>query len=72
MKADWKPITEPPHVPETTDRIPVLCVWEENPIPEVVLYDASHGWVDRYHSKYEQEELPYKWAHLPDTLNAFE
>ena len=72
MKADWKLLTEPPRVPETQNYIPVLCVWEGNLIPEVVLYDVKHGWVDRYFSKYAEEEFPYKWTHLPDILDAFE
>jgi len=72
MKANWNPRTEPPKVPETANCIPVLCVWEDGGYPEVMLYWPDGTWTDTEENEFEGSDLPYKWTHLPDTLDAFE
>ncbi len=72
MKADWKPITDPPRVPETQNYIPVLCVWEMRTPPEVLLYWTHGDWTDTDEHPLDDNELPYKWTHLPDMMDAFE
>ena len=71
MKTDWRPITEPPRVPETKNCIAVLCVWEMR-IPEVLLYWPEGVWTDIDDCPLAYDDLPDKWTHLPDILDAFE
>ena len=65
MKADWKPVTEPPKVPETQNHIAVLGMWKDSLIPEVFLYWSDGMWT--YTNEYIlfEDELPDAWTHLP-------
>ena len=63
MKADWKPATEPPRVSEIHSRIAVLCKFKTR-LPEVLLYWDDGSWTDT--DEYPLDELPDKWAYLPD------
>jgi len=70
MKSDWKPISEPPRVPEGEDGVVVLCYWNHPEMsPKVLTYLAVGIWTDM-----ETEivfRVPAVWTYLPSMEDVF-